>query len=78
MESETAVFLAFTTVAATIILIMAFLMLLVGTAQNRLLQPLRAGVQSIKRGGGLVLIVVGIWLMILAIWADAFAQLFPV
>lgn len=57
---------------------MALLMLLVGTAQNQLLQPLRAEGQSIKRGGGLVLFVVGIWLVILAIWADAFAQLFPV
>lgn len=64
--------------AVTIIIIMAFLMLLVGTAQNRLLQPLRAGVQSIQRGGGLVLIVVGIWLMILAIWVGTFAQLFAV
>ncbi|MAT96234.1 MAG: hypothetical protein CL608_03750 [Anaerolineaceae bacterium] len=64
--------------AVTIIIIMAFLMLLVGTAQNLLLQPLRAGVQSIQRGGGLVLIVVGIWLMILAIWVGIFAQLFAV
>jgi cytochrome c biogenesis protein CcdA len=76
--TSTAVQLAFATAAASIILIMAFMLLLIGTAQNRFLQPLRAGVQSIKQGGGLLLIVVGIWLMILAIWADKFTQIFPI
>ena len=76
--TETAVILAFSTAAATIVLIMILLMIIIGMAQNQFLQPLQASSQQIKRGGGLILILVGIWLMILAIWANVFAQLFSV
>ena len=57
---------------------MLILLILIGTAQNRILQPLRTSPQRIKRGGGIVLILVGSWLIILAIWANMFVRLFPV
>ncbi len=77
MGSETAAFLAFSATAVTIIFLLVFLIIVVGMAKNRFLQSLRSGSQQIKRGGGLVLILVGAWLVILAIWAELFAQLFP-
>jgi hypothetical protein len=35
-------------------------------------------VHEVKRWGGWVLILVGLWLMALGIWAGFFASLFPV
>ena len=57
---------------------MSGLSLFIGLAQERLVETLRASVGKIKRWGGGILILVGIWLIVLAIWADAFARLFPV
>lgn len=59
-------------------LLMFGLALLVGAAQERLLDTLKAGTQQIKRWSGVILLVVGAWLIVLAIWADFFAQIFPV
>lgn len=54
------------------------LALAVATAQERLVATLRTGVVSIKRWGGRILILVGLWLIVLGVWADFFAQFFPV
>lgn len=50
----------------------------IAIAQERVTDALRASVVTIKRWGGGILILVGVWLIILAIWADTFADLFPV
>jgi hypothetical protein len=47
-------------------------------AQERLVDTLSASVVSIKKWGGRILILVGLWLLVLAVFAQAFAQLFPV
>jgi hypothetical protein len=57
---------------------MLALALLVGTAQARLLDALKAGTQQVKRWSGIVLLLVGAWLIALALWADFFARLFAV
>lgn len=54
------------------------LALAIALAQEQIVDTLRAGVVQVKQWGGRVLIVVGLWLIVLGIWADAFAQLFPV
>lgn len=54
------------------------LALLVGAAQERVVDMLKAGTSGIKRWSGLVMAGVGLWLLALAIWADFFARLFPV
>jgi cytochrome c biogenesis protein CcdA len=74
----TAVFITFLIAAVTIIFVMALLVILIGTAQNHILQPLRASPQRIKRWGGFILIFVGSWLIVLAIWAGAFSRIFSV
>ena len=73
-----AAFTAFVVAAATMALLMFALALLVGAAQERLLDSLKAGTRQIKRWSGALLLVVGAWLIVLAIWAEFFARIFPV
>ena len=54
------------------------LALLVGAAQRRTVDALKAGTQQVKRWGGVVLLSIGAWLLALALWADFFARIFPV
>jgi hypothetical protein len=72
------VFTTFLIATVIIMLVMALLVILIGTAQNRILQSLRAGPQRVKRWGGFVLLLVGSWLIVLAIWAGAFSRIFSV
>lgn len=54
------------------------LSLLVASAQERTVESLRAAGPAVRRWGGYVLVVVGGWLVVLGIFADFFAELFPV
>lgn len=54
------------------------LAVLVGAAQQRVVDALKAETQHVKRWSGGVLLLVGAWLIALAVWADFFASLFPV
>jgi len=51
------------------------LSLAVGLAQRRLVASWRGSPQQVKRWGGAALILVGIWLVLLAVWAVQFRQL---
>lgn len=61
-----------------IVVLLFGLALAIGTAQEHLVRTLQAGAAQVKHWGGAILILVGLWLIVLAIWADTFAQLFPV
>ena len=50
----------------------------IATAQERLVDALRANVGRVKRWGGWILTGVGVWLMALGAFADFFATVFPV
>lgn len=67
-------------VVAGLVLIVMFvgLSFVVGRAQERTLERVRASSAQVKRWGGLILIGVGTWFVVLAIWADFFAGIFPV
>lgn len=52
--------------------------ILVTTAREQTLRSLRIATSSSKRLGGIVLVGVGFWFLALAIFADFFAELFPV
>ena len=69
---------AFVVTALTMVFLVFALALLVGAAQQRVVEALKAGTQQVKRWGGVVVMAVGAWLIILAIWADFFARVFPV
>lgn len=42
------------------------------------MERLKARTKDVKRWGGYVLLLIGSWLILLAIFADFFATLFPV
>ena len=65
---------------AGLVLVVMFvgLSFVIGSAQEQTLKRLQAGSAQVKRWGGWILVAVGTWFVILAIWADFFAQVFPV
>ena len=64
--------------ALALVLLFFLLATAIATAQERLVDDLKAGTQQVKRWGGYILLAVGSWFLILAIWADAFSGVFPV
>jgi cytochrome c biogenesis protein CcdA len=60
------------------VLLMFALSLAVALAQSRLVNTLKASVHEVKRWGGWILVLVGLWLVILGIWANFFAKVFRV
>lgn len=52
--------------------------LLVASAQQATLERLQASAPRIKGWGGALLLVVGTWIFVLGLFADAFATVFPV
>lgn len=48
------------------------------TAQHRLVERLQAGAPAVKHWGGYVLVLVGIWFIVLGVFADTLAGVFPV
>jgi hypothetical protein len=52
--------------------------LIVASAQQVVVERLQAPSTAVKRWGGWVLVVVGIWFLALTIWAGPFSRLFPV
>ncbi len=47
-------------------------------AKRSTVERLGAGAPAVKRWGGHVLLLVGTWFVLLGIWAEAFARIFPV
>lgn len=70
--------LAFMLAALVMVILIFGLALVISKGQSPLLSALRASTARIKRYGGYVLILVGVWLIALSIFADLFARLFPV
>ena len=60
------------------VFLMFALSLAVALAQSRFIDTLKVSVHEVKRWGGWILIVVGIWLVILGIWANFLANFFRV
>ena len=54
------------------------LALLLAAAQERAAEALRAGAPAVKRWGGRILVLVGVWLIALGVFADFFADVFTV
>lgn len=50
----------------------------VSRAQQSTVERIQASAPAVKRWGGAILIAVGTWFLALAIFADFFAQIFPV
>ena len=52
--------------------------LLVAGSQEETVKRLRADAPRIKRWGGALLLMVGTWIFVLGLFAEAFATVFPV
>jgi hypothetical protein len=50
----------------------------VAGAQDRTIQRIKAQAPTVKKWGGWIVTVVGVWFLILAAFADFFAEIFPV
>lgn len=70
-------FLAFLVAALTMILLVFTLALLLATAQDQVARTLEESAPALKRWGGRILVLVGLWLLALAVFADFFAEVFP-
>lgn len=70
--------MAFANAALVILLLMFLLVFAIATAQEKVIATIHAHLGEVKRWGGWILTVVGIWFIILAVFAGFFAQIFPV
>lgn len=50
----------------------------IGSAQEGLVGWLRAGAPTVKRWGAYILVAVGVWFIILGVFANYFESIFPV
>jgi hypothetical protein len=69
---------AFLVAAAALVLLMFALAFAFAAAQERTAKALRAGAPAVKRWGGRILVLIGIWFLILGVFADEFADVFSV
>lgn len=74
----TAAFVAFALAAVVLVGLVFTSAFVVAGAQEATLERVKAQSSSVKRWGGRVLIVLGVWFVVLAVFADFFAELFPV
>lgn len=71
-------FLAYVIAAAMLSTLMFTLALAMARAQEGLVKGMVAGAPTVKRWGGRILLIVGAWFIVVAIFADAFSPLFEV
>lgn len=57
---------------------MFILSVLVSRAQQTTVERLQATAPAIKKWGGAILVGIGVWFLVLGIFAERFAGLFPV
>lgn len=69
---------AFVTATLTFVLLLFVLAAAVATAQEGVIKGIRAHLNDVRRWGGIVLIGVGLWFILLSVFADFFADIFPV
>lgn len=50
----------------------------VAVSQERLVERLRSSAPAVKHWGGYVLMIVGTWFLVLGVFTNTFARLFPV
>jgi hypothetical protein len=74
----TAAFTAFTVAAVVLVGLIFTSAFAVAGAQESVFERLKVQAPTVKRWGGRVLVVLGLWFIALALFADYFADLFPV
>lgn len=69
---------AFTAAAVVLVGLLFSAAFAVAGAQERTVERIRIHAVAVKRWGGWILTGVGTWLIVLAVFADFFVELFPV
>jgi cytochrome c biogenesis protein CcdA len=69
---------AFAATATVLVALLFAAALSVATAQERVVERIRARTPTIRHWGGWILIAAGIWFVILGVFAATFARVFPV
>lgn len=69
---------AFVTASITIILLMICVAVIVTASREQTIRSLRLATVNARQFGGILLVAVGLWFIALAVWADFFAEVFPV
>lgn len=75
MGGQGAAFAAFTVAAVSMILTLFVVSAVVGLARNRTVNSLRGSGRLVKRWGGVILMLVGAWLIALALWNETLLPL---
>jgi hypothetical protein len=70
--------ISFANAALVIVVLMFVLAFAITSAQETVVTSVRARLGEVKRWGGWILTVVGAWFILLAIFTDFFAAIFPV
>lgn len=73
-----AALLAYVVAAAALTALMFTLALTLASAQERVVQGMVSGAPTVKRWGGRILLIVGGWFIVIAVFASAFSPLFDV
>jgi cytochrome c biogenesis protein CcdA len=73
-----AAFVAYVVAGSAIVLLAFGAALFVALAHEQVTERVGANAPAIKRWGGYILVVVGLWLVALGVFADFFAGVFPV
>lgn len=73
-----AALLAYVVAAAALTALMFTLALTLASAQERVVQGMVSGAPTVKRWGGRILLIVGAWFIVIAVFASAFSPLFDV
>ena len=54
------------------------LALIIGGAQARTVDAMKVGAPTVKRWGGRILLLIGVWFIALGVFSDFFADVLPV
>ncbi len=69
---------AFFVAAAALVILMFTLALALAAAQERAAEAMRISASALKRWGGWILLLVGLWFIALGVFADFFSEIFTV
>lgn len=73
-----AALIAFGVAAVMMVILMFVLALVIGSAQTRRVDAMKAGAPTVKRWGGRILLALGAWFIALGVFAPFFVDVFPV
>ncbi len=78
MGGFAAAFTAFVVAALVLVGLVFIAAFSVTRAENATLERIKVQAPTVKRWGGRILVAVGVWFLLLAIFAEFFADVFPV